>query len=172
MPFTPYHFGPSGFIGLALRKWIDIPVFLLANVIIDVEVLFADKWPHHRYWHFHTLLVGAAVGLAGGLAAYPLRNVFKKIMQLMRVPYRPALWKMLISGALGACVHVLIDAVYHYDVQPFWPFYARNPLWRRVADDTVLLLCIISFVPAIALYIVTAVLYTRRNQQKLDCSRK
>ena len=39
MPFTPYHFGPSGFFGLALKKWIDLPVFLLANVIIDVEVL-------------------------------------------------------------------------------------------------------------------------------------
>ncbi len=39
MPFTPYHFGPSGFVGLVFGKWIDLPVFVLANVIVDVEVL-------------------------------------------------------------------------------------------------------------------------------------
>ncbi|MHC4299546.1 MAG: hypothetical protein ACYS7Y_19890 [Planctomycetota bacterium] len=36
MPFTPYHFGPSGCVGLILRKWIDVPVFVLTNVIIDI----------------------------------------------------------------------------------------------------------------------------------------
>ena len=39
MPFTPYHVGPSGFVGLVFGKWIDLPVFVLANVIVDVEVL-------------------------------------------------------------------------------------------------------------------------------------
>jgi len=49
MPFTPYHFGPSGFWGLAFRKWLDLPVFVLANVIVDIEVLviwfFGLGWP-------------------------------------------------------------------------------------------------------------------------------
>ena len=82
MPFTPYHFGPSGFVGLVFRKWIDVPVFVLANVIVDIEVLvimlFNLGWPRHRYCH--TLLIGAAVGALWGVAAYPLRNLFKKIV--------------------------------------------------------------------------------------------
>jgi hypothetical protein len=62
MPFTPYHFGPNGFVGLLFRRWIDVPVFLAANVLIDLEVI-ADKhiqpgWPVHQVWHFtHYLLV-------------------------------------------------------------------------------------------------------------------
>ena len=36
MPFTPYHFGSSGFVGLAFRKWLDVPIFVLANVIVGV----------------------------------------------------------------------------------------------------------------------------------------
>ena len=68
MPFTPYHFGPSGFVGLVFRKWIDMPVFVLANVIVDVEVLavglFGLGWPIHRYCH--TLLIGAVVGALWG----------------------------------------------------------------------------------------------------------
>ena len=43
MPFTPYHFGPSGFVGLVFGKWIDLPVFVLANVIVDVEVLVVQN---------------------------------------------------------------------------------------------------------------------------------
>ena len=58
MPFTPYHFGPSGFVGLLLRRWIDVPVFIAANVLIDIEVI-ADQyiqpgWPVHQVFHFHT----------------------------------------------------------------------------------------------------------------------
>ena len=52
MPFTPYPFGPSGFAGLVFGKWIDLPVIVLANVIVDVEVLVIGilglEWPAHR----------------------------------------------------------------------------------------------------------------------------
>jgi membrane-bound metal-dependent hydrolase YbcI (DUF457 family) len=153
MPITPYHFGPSGFVGLAFRRWIDLPVFVLANVIVDIEVLFAEGWAHHRHWHWHTLLVGAMVGAIWAIAAYPLRNLFKKMMQLLRIPYRTGFWKMVVSGVLGVWLHVVIDAVYHYDVQVFWPS-KRNPMYGLLERQTVLLLCIISFLPAIALYVI------------------
>ena len=41
MPVTPYHFGPNGLVGLLFKRWIDLPVVVLANVVIDMEVLFA-----------------------------------------------------------------------------------------------------------------------------------
>src|SRR4030042_3204640 len=86
MPFTPYHFGPSGFLGLAFRKWLDVPVFVLANVIVDIEVLVIKllgvEWPH-RY--VHTLLLGALAGALWGIAAYQLRHPFEKIMQMLRI---------------------------------------------------------------------------------------
>ena len=71
MPFTPYHFGPSGFLGLLLRRWIDPVVFVAANIIVDVEVLFAQGYPAHQHWHWHSRLVVAAVGAAFG-ASRPL----------------------------------------------------------------------------------------------------
>ena len=128
MPFTPYHFGPSGFISLALRKWIDVPVFILANVIVDIEVLFTG---YHSYCH--TLLIGAAVGAAWGIVAYPFRGIFKRLMNLIRLPYTTGFWKMLISGILGIWLHVLIDSSYHYDVKMFWP--NKTPLWRMMISN-------------------------------------
>lgn len=139
MPFTPYHFGPSGFLGLTFRKWLDVPVFVAVNVLIDVEVL-ADRyiepgWPVHQVWHFHTLLVGGLAGAVLGAVVYyikPLRRLSEKSMALIGLPVRATLLSMVAGGLLGAWLHVVIDSFYHYDVQIFWP-YLKNPfnLWIR-----------------------------------------
>ncbi len=161
MPFTPYHFGPSAFIGLALRKYIDVPVFVLANVIVDIEVFFYPRWPVHRY--FHTLLIGAAVGVIWGLAAYPFRNLFKKVMQILRIPYETSFWKMIVSGIFGVWLHAITDGIYHYDVRMFWPSKAR-PLWRLVSEGQVKTICLAFFIAADILYIFTV--KTRVKQRR------
>ena len=167
MPYTPYHFGPSGFISLALRKWLDIPVFVLANVIVDLEVLIILQlrlgYPIHRY--AHTLLLGAVAGIIWALAAYPLRNLFKQIMQLLRIPYKTSLRKMLVSGILGVWLHVVIDAVYHPDVHLLWPSSSRaRPLYRLITAQQLETLCYIFVILAVILYILTAIESWKRNR--------
>jgi len=155
MPYTPYHFGPSGFVGLVFKKYIDIPVFVLANVVVDVEVLVINLlglgWPIHRYTH--TLLIGALAGAVWALAAYPLRGLFKKIMTILHLPYRTSVRRMLISGVLGAWLHVLIDSIYHYDVRLFWPSRLR-PLYELLTKQQVKTLCIGFFVLAFIEYLL------------------
>jgi hypothetical protein len=128
MPFTPYHFGLSALPGLISRGRLDIVVLTTANVLIDVEVLadsaIAPGWPVHQLWHFHTLLVGGLVGGVLGMALYamvPTRQICGKLNSFFRFSFRPTLFSMGLSGVLGAWLHVLIDGLYHYDVQPFWP---------------------------------------------------
>jgi len=156
MPFTPYHFGPNGFVGLVFRRWIDLPIFLLANVIIDIEVLFADGWAVHRQWHFHTFLVGGAVCAVFAVTAWPARHLFEKLMQSFHLSYETGLWKMVFSGILGAWFHVFIDAIYHYDVQPFWP-RPKNPFWRLLNQGQVKAICLAFIVAAVALYLYTVI---------------
>jgi membrane-bound metal-dependent hydrolase YbcI (DUF457 family) len=165
MPITPYHFGPSGFLGLALRKWLDIPVFVLANVVVDIEVLFNHHWPIHRY--FHTLLIGAVVGAIWGIAAYPLRHFFEKIMQMLRIPYQTSLWKMAVSGVLGVWLHVVIDAIYHWDVQIFWPSKAK-PLWRLISQEQVEIVCIGFLVAAAVAYAFAVASYMKQKKANPD----
>jgi membrane-bound metal-dependent hydrolase YbcI (DUF457 family) len=164
MPFTPYHFGPSGFIGLALRKYIDIPVFVLANVIVDIEVLVLNLletgWPMHRYTH--TLLLGAAAGVIWAIAAYPMRHLLEKIMQIIRIPYQTNFRKMVISGILGVWLHVVIDAIYHLDVPLLWPSKAR-PLWHVLSQGQVKGICIAFCVAAAVLYLIIVVSDSKRN---------
>jgi len=167
MPFTPYHFGPSGLVGLVFRKWLDIPVFVLANVIVDIEVLVLGLlgvgWPRHRY--FHTLLIGAIVGVIWAIAAYPARRFFKKIMQIIHIPYQTGFWKMVVSGVLGVWLHVIIDGIYHYDVMVFWPSRAR-PLWRLLSQRQVEAVCIACFFAALVPYAIAFVSYAKQNMTK------
>ncbi len=169
MPFTPYHFGPSGFVGLVFRKWIDVPVFVLANVIVDIEVLvvmlFDLGWPRHRYCH--TFLIGAAVGALWGVAAWPLRNLFKKIMQLFRIPYKTSLSKMLISGVLGLWLHILIDSAYHFDVKILWPNISIS-LWRMIrrhlGQEQIQTICLIFFLAGLVAYIFAVRSFSKNSR--------
>jgi hypothetical protein len=136
MPYTPYHFGPSGLVGLAFRRWIDVPVFVLANVAIDTEVvldwIFEPGWPVHQTMHFHTLIFGAVFGAVYGAAMYkirPLRTFCEKSMEWFGLPYRAILSKMILAGILGIWFHIAVD-FYHEDVQIFWPFRMDNPVWQ------------------------------------------
>jgi membrane-bound metal-dependent hydrolase YbcI (DUF457 family) len=166
MPFTPYHFGPAALIVLPLKKWIDIPVFVLANVVVDFEPLavmvFQLNYPLHGY--FHAFLFGGIVGLMWGFVAYLLfRPVFRPVMKFFRLPYQPTLLKMMLSGLLGIWLHVFIDSVSHPDVNPLWPVMG-NPFYAVVGYQTLILLCEISLIAAIVIYSAIAVI--RRQKEK------
>lgn len=136
-------------------------MFLLGNVIVDVEVLFANGGYHHRVWHLHTFLVGGLVGAVCGAIVYfakPLRKLFEFGMRLLHIRYRPTLLSMILGGMAGVWMHVLIDSFYHYDVQPFYPL-GENPLfkpahWRDVPaiHHNIETICLAFFVPAAILY--------------------
>jgi hypothetical protein len=157
MPFTPFHFGPSALISLPLRRWIDIPVFVLANVVIDLEPLavmvFQLDYPLHGY--FHTFLFGGILGLLWGLTAYPFRPVWQFLMGLAGLSYNPTLPKMMLSGMLGIWLHIVIDSMYHTDINPFFPI-TGNPFYGILSHSGVLLICNISLILAALIFVFTA----------------
>lgn len=165
MPFTPYHFGPSGFVGLVFKKYIDLPAFVLANVIVDFEVLFGG-WPYpHRVWHFHTFLGGAVIGAILGLVLYPAREFFEWFLGLLHLDYKSNIYKIVISGALGACFHVFIDGIYHWDVQIFWPNQSARPLWKLLSQTHVKQLCIAFWIAAVVLYMIMLYISLRKKKR-------
>ena len=80
MPFTPFHLGPSASISLPLHKYLDVPLFLLANFIIDLEpfivMIFNLNYPLHGYCH--TFLIGSIIGCLGGFIGYLLKDIKSK----------------------------------------------------------------------------------------------
>ena len=154
MPFTPYHFGPHGYVGLVFKRYLDLPVFVLANVAVDLEPLavmvFGLSSRVHGYCH--TFLFGTIVGIVWALVAYPFRDVIKVIMNAFRLRYSTTLVKMIVSGILGVWLHVLFDAPLYPDIRPFFP-WDENPLYGIVSMFAVCRFCAICFVPAVILYV-------------------
>ena len=164
MPFTPYHFGPAAIIGLPLKKFIDTPVFVLANVVVDFEPLavmvFNLDYPLHGY--FHTYLFGGLIGLVWGLAAYLLlRPIFRPVMKIFQLPYQPTLLTMMLSGLFGVWLHVFTDSFMYQEMNPFWPV-KDNPFHAAVSYQTVFLICEISLIAAIVIYPAYAVAKWRK----------
>ncbi|HNQ34465.1 MAG TPA: hydrolase [bacterium] len=157
MPFTPFHFGPGACLALPLKERLDLPVFLLSNLAIDLEPLavisFGLKYPLHGY--AHTLLFGSLVGIGWAALAFAGRRHLRRLMNRLRLPYRPDFRIMAISALLGAWFHVLLDAPLYSDIRPFYPLTA-NPLHGKISGGAVYLVCLLAFIPAAVLYLQAA----------------
>lgn len=72
VPFTPFHLGPGLLVGLALRRRLDLPTFLVANVAVDARatLVFFGVLDGPLHGPLHTY--AGALALSGGLAAVAL----------------------------------------------------------------------------------------------------
>jgi hypothetical protein len=169
MPFTPFHFGPSALISLPLKRWLDIPVFVLANVVIDFEpfsvMFFQLNYPLHGYCH--TFLIGGLLGLLWGLVAYPLRPIWRFFMGIFGLSYQPTLLKMMISGMLGIWLHVFIDSFLYPEMNPFFPM-SGNPLHISFHYSRVYSVCEASLIAAVVILGWLAVRKLIKRQNKED----
>lgn len=145
-----------------------MPVFVLVNVVVDIEViviiLLGLGDPVHRY--AHTLLGGTVLGILCGLFSQPMRPLFSRWMQLLRLPYKTSLVKAVLTGILGIWLHVFIDALYHRDVRLGWPTDAI-PLWRITAhvlpEYRVEHFCVLFFPAVVILYMILLALQDKRR---------
>ena len=79
---------------------------------------------------------------------------------------------MIISGMLGAWLHVIVDAFYHYDVRPFRPF-SKMQLWRiswdalgsRVFKHRIELICVAFLIAAAIPYGFAVYSYLTKRRQ-------
>jgi len=155
MPLPPYHVGPGFLVGLLFRKWLDLPVLVVASLSVDLEVvaysLFKPLGGLPRYGH--TLLFSAAIGLVTAVAMLPLKRITRATMSALGLSYQTTLPKMLLSGVSGAWLHVLIDGLYRTGAGLFWPSTLTNPLCRysRAQVETI---CLILTLAALGLYLI------------------
>jgi membrane-bound metal-dependent hydrolase YbcI (DUF457 family) len=137
--------GPALGIGLPLRKWLHVPTFMLANVILDVEpflvLLYGLNYPLHGY--LHTFLLSFVLGLLLGYAAFILERFVQPIYKLLLLESSSNLnlKSFLLSGALGTGLHVLLDSPLYAEIQPFYPL-TTNPLYNPALDTEVYSLCV------------------------------
>jgi len=153
MPNTILHFGPHSYIAFLWRKYLDFPALILINIFINFEsyitILFRSDYPQHGY--AHTFLFGSFVAISGAILLYFSKNILKKLMNLIHLPYDTGFRKILVSSVFGAWFHVFLDAFVYADIRPFFPL-CSNPLYGLIGGFSMDLICIILFIPAFILY--------------------
>lgn len=149
MPLTPYHWGPSSWIGLLFSKTFDLPMLLISSVIIDIEpfvvLLFNLTYPLHGF--LHTVLGSSIIASLLVLQFYFLQPYLRR-----KINYTLSLKKMAVSLYFGVYCHILLDSFLFTDIYPFYPL-VYNPLMGKINAHVIYAFCLISF--AIGLLIVT-----------------
>jgi len=146
LPFTPFHLGPALALGLFSRKYIHIPTFIIANVIIDIEpfmvVLLDLNYPLHGY--LHTFIGAIIVGLALGYVMYLFNEIFEALWKRLFLVSGSdiGLKQFIITGISGTILHVVLDAPLYYDIKPLYPI-SFNPIYNPGLTLMIYMVCLI-----------------------------
>lgn len=154
MPFTPFHFGPGASLKCVAPKYFSFIVFMLSQVLIDIEPLYymlRNEWPIHRFFHTYlgaTFIVLITYGLGRPVAGIAL-SIVQGRLRLTRQSLAAAcvcVPKIAVFSAavLGAYSHVALDSIMHSDIRPLAPFSNGNPFYLAISVAELHLYCVIA----------------------------
>lgn len=164
MPFTPFHWGPSSWIGLFFFKVFDFPALLVASVAVDIEpfcVLFLNlNYPLHGF--FHSFLGGSILAILTAIILYLLKGKVEKIMATFKLAQDSSFKKILWTSFFGIYFHILLDSFLYADVKPFYPL-GCNPFLEFSSYPQIYLFCGLSFLIGILFYLIRLVIIKKEK---------
>jgi len=174
MPFTPYHLGPALLIALILYPLVDIPTFLIANIVLDLEPLTIILTNSELDLHgrFHSLTLGTVIGFILALLVITFRKYGKKIKIETKLDHSSTIQKTIISSVSGIWIHVLLDSFIYTDLNLLYPL-EFNPFQGLIQLSTIQKFCLISFPLSIMAYLtrITAI-WLKEKKENQDTSVK
>ena len=144
MPFTPFHMGPGILIKALLQGGFSLMVFGWAQIVMDMQplvVLMTDEG--HLHGFSHTYLGATLLGIFSALSGKYLAEIGLKFLGVSK-QHNPIeiSWSVAgISALVGTYSHVVLDAIMHGDVQPYYPFSLENGLLGMLSVATLHRLC-------------------------------
>ncbi len=147
MPLTPFHLGPALLFGLVLFRFVNLPAFLAANVVVDLEplfvLLFGLDYPLHGF--FHSFLGGSVVALVLFFVMVKVNVPIQEVMGYFGLRQDGSVRSIGIACFFGVYFHILLDCFLYTDIMPFYPLDA-NPVYGWFSGSEVYMFCIMSFV--------------------------
>lgn len=161
MPVTPFHFGLGLLIKSVLFKYFSFRIFVLVNIIIDLEPLYfilTNQYPLHRFFHTYlgaTLIAAGFIGV-GRPICYHLSNFGNMIFKSLPIDnVKIATPALVLSAFVGTYSHVFLDSMMHRDLLPFFPWTHSNELLYIISYEQLHLFCLLVGIIGIAIYWIT-----------------
>jgi hypothetical protein len=153
MPITPAHLGVGMAAKAVAREHFSLVVFGLAQVALDLEVLwYLMRWspPFHRFWHTYlgATIVAVVLAFVGKPASQWIKGLWNRAATRCRdadLTVRvQTTWVASFTGAIfGAYSHILLDSLFHPDIEPLQPWSASNQLRDVMNPHGVEILCVV-----------------------------
>jgi len=164
MPFTPFHLGPGLLFSLLLFSYVDLPTFLVASVIVDVEpfLVLTLNLPYPLHGYLHSFLGGTIVALGLAIAMNRIRGNLSPLMAFFKLEQKTSIKGITLASLFGVYLHILLDSPLYTDIQPFYPL-ASNPLLGQSIffGFDIYAICVLSFVGGLTIY-AARVLWPRK----------
>jgi len=169
MPFTPFHLGPGALFKTVGTRNFSFLVFGFSQVLMDLEPLIRI-YLHTPILHgfTHTMLGATLIAIPSVLIGKPACELGLRVSRALasepdrRVIPETISWRAAcIAGVVGTYSHVLIDAVMHADVRPWWPWSQSNPLLGVVDLTPLHVLCVVLAIPGV---VYGWIAYRRRSK--------
>lgn len=164
MPFTPYHMGPGILLKALLQGSFSLMVFGWAQILMDLQPLFAMVSGIGRLHGFSHTYVGAtliAIFSAGSgkyLAQWALITIVR-IRPVVLIRW----WVAFLSSFIGTFSHVFLDSIMHGDVRPWFPFTSSNALLGIIPVSSLHTICLYCGLAGATLYFGIARFLTKSN---------
>lgn len=141
MPFTPLHLGLGTVTKTVLQQHFSFMIFAGTQVLMDIEPLLGMLygWQElHR--HTHHLLGALLIGTLALLLGKPMSEFILKYRQFehWKISWRVA----TVSALFGSFSHVLLDALMHSDMSPFYPLSNSQILLNLIPYTWLLYSCL------------------------------
>lgn len=169
MPFTPFHMGPGIVIKALLQGSFSLMVFGWAQIVMDIQPLIVlITGEGHLHGFSHTYVGAILLAIFSALSGKYLSEISLFILGLNKQwQVQIAWWVAFLSAFIGTFSHVLLDAIMHSDVEPFYPFTLNNPFLGVISVQTLHKWCIYSaFVGGILYFLVMGYLKFYRPKYK------
>ena len=144
MPFTPFHMGPGILVKAILQSSFSLMVFGWAQIVMDIQPLFVlISGEGHLHGFSHTFVGASLLAIFAAVSGKYLSQVGLWILKLTESPTVPIQWWVcLLSAFLGCYSHVVLDAIMHSDVEPYFPFTLANPFLQVISVSALHKICV------------------------------
>lgn len=142
---------------MLLFSYVDLPTFLVASVVVDIEpfLVLSLNLDYAVHGYLHTFLGGTIVAVLLAFAMSRIRGTLSPLMSFLKLEQKRSFKSIVLASLFGIYLHILLDSPLYSDIRPFYPIES-NPLLGHgmFVGFEIYTLCVLSFLGGAIVYAV------------------